>query len=161
MKLTKFGVSVALISAVAYFAGYVGIVPIVLLFIFALYTDIEIVAKKNITQAMIISVFFSILTMVFGACSSGYMDFIGLFSGAYGVYNVLSKLDFCSWLKTICGIAEFVIMIYAVIAAFKGDVVKLPIVTKMVEKHFGEESEAATTTETKSIAEDTDTDTEQ
>ena len=102
MKLTKFGVSVALISAVAYFAGYVGIVPIVLLFIFALYTDIEAVAKKNVTQAMIISVFFSILTMVFGACSSGYMDFIGLFSGAYGVYNVLSKLDFCSWLKTIC-----------------------------------------------------------
>lgn len=71
MKLTKFGVSVALISAVAYFAGYVGIVPIVLLFIFALYTDIEIVAKKNVTQAMILSVFFSILTMVFGACSSG------------------------------------------------------------------------------------------
>ena len=39
MKLTKFGVSVALISAVAYFAGYVGIVPIVLLFIFALYIE--------------------------------------------------------------------------------------------------------------------------
>ncbi len=157
MKLTKFGVSVALISAVAYFAGYVGIVPIVLLFIFALYTDIEIVAKKNITQAMIISVFFSILAMVFGACSNGYMDFIGLFSGAYGVYNVLSKLDFCSWLKTICSIAEFVIMIYAVVAAFKGDVVKLPIVSKMVEKHFGEETETATATETKSIAENTDT----
>ena len=157
MKLTKFGVSVALISAVAYFAGYVGIVPIVLLFIFALYTDIESVAKKNVTQAMIISVFFSILTMVFGACSSGYMDFIGLFSGAYGVYNVLSKLDFCSWLKTICGIAEFVIMIYAVIAAFKGEVVKLPIVTKMVEKHFGEEPGTAAKAEAKSITEDTGT----
>lgn len=138
MKLTKFGVSVALISAVAYFAGYVGIVPIVLLFIFALYTDIEIVAKKNVTQALIISVCFSILSMVLGACSSGYMSFVDLFSGAYGVYNVLSKLNFCSWLDGICDIAEFVIMIYAVIAAFKGEVVKLPIVTKMVDKHFGE-----------------------
>ena len=46
-------------------------------------------------------------------------------------------------------------MIYAVIAAFKGEVVKLPIVTKMVEKHFGEEPGTTAKAETKSITEDT------
>lgn len=147
MKLTKFGVSVALISAVAYFAGYMGIVPIVLLFIFALYTDIDVVAKKNVTQALIVSVFFSIISMVFGACSSGYMSFVNLFSGAYNIYNVLSKLNLFNWLDGICDIVEFAVMIYAVIMAFKGEVVKLPIVTKMVNKHFGEVGD----TDTKNI----------
>lgn len=140
MNLTKFGISAALISVVGYFAGYVGIVPMVLLFIFALYSDADIVVKKNVTQATILSIFFSIVVTVLSACSSGYIDFIGLFSEAYNVYNVLSKLNFCSWLVTICNILEFAVMIYAVIASFKGNVVKLPVISKLVNKHFGEEN---------------------
>ncbi|MBP3506215.1 MAG: hypothetical protein J6K43_07425 [Lachnospiraceae bacterium] len=140
MNLTKFGISAALISVVGYFAGYVGIVPMVLLFIFALYSDADIVVKKNVTQATILSIFFSIVVTVLAACSSGYIDFIGLFSEAYNVYNVLSKLNFFSWLVTICNILEFAVMIYAVIASFKGNVVKLPVISKLVNKHFGEEN---------------------
>lgn len=139
MNLTKFGISAALISVVGYFAGYVGIVPMVLLFIFALYSDADIVVKKNVTQATILSIFFSIVVTVLAACSSGYIDFIGLFSEAYNVYNVLSKLNFCSWLVT-SNILEFAVMIYAVIASFKGNVVKLPVISKLVNKHFGEEN---------------------
>lgn len=94
----------------------------------------------NVTQATILSIFFSIVVTVLSACSSGYIDFIGLFSEAYNVYNVLSKLNFCSWLVTICNILEFAVMIYAVIASFKGNVVKLPVISKLVNKHFGEEN---------------------
>ena len=109
--------------------------------IFALYTDADVVFKKNVAQATLVSVFFTIIITVLSACSSGYLSFISLFSDAYKVYSVLSKLDLCNWLNVIVKILEFVVMVYGVIAGFKGNVVKLPIVTKMVAKHFGEEPE--------------------
>ena len=141
MNVTKFGVSAAFLSAIAYFAGYIGIVPVILLLIFALYTDADVVFKKNVAQATLVSVVFTIIITVLSACSSGYLSFISLFSDAYKVYSVLSKLDLCNWLNVIVKILEFVVMVYGVIAGFKGNVVKLPIVTKMVAKHFGEEPE--------------------
>ena len=65
MNVTKFGVSAAFLSAIAYFAGYIGIVPVILLLIFALYTDADVVFKKNVAQATLVSVFFTIIITFF------------------------------------------------------------------------------------------------
>ena len=139
MNLTKFGISAALLSVIGFFAGYTNLIAVVLLLVFVLYADADIVAKKNVTQATILSVFFGIIMTVFAAISSGYMEIIGWFVEFYKVYNVLSKLDFSNWIYTLIAIVEFGVMIYTVIASFKGNVVKLLIVTKMVNKNFGEE----------------------
>lgn len=152
MKLTKFGVSVAFISAVGYFAGYAGVIPITLLFIFALYADVDVTVKKNVSQALILSIFLSIVVTVFSACSSSYIDCIDwLFNGSVGfltnytLYDVFCKLNIFSVITTICNWAEFIIMIYAFISALKSKVVTIPCITKFVAKHFDAvEEETAT-----------------
>lgn len=148
MNLTKFGISTALIAAIGYFAGYMSLIPVVLLFIFVLYTDMQVDVKKNVTQAVILAAFFGILSLVLSACNSTYISFI---SWLYNVVsynmtdaiNVLSKLNLFKWLGIIADLLEFGLMIYAIISSFSGHVVKLPIITKMVAKHFGEDVTSA------------------
>ena len=150
MKFTKFGVSTALIGALGYFMGYFSLIPMTLLFIFVLYTNLDLTAKKNITQALTMSILFSVTLTVISFCSNGYLTlldkvFVDIFEN-YDLYEKLSNLNAFNGLSTIIAILEFVVMIYAVIVALKGKVVKLPIITKLVDKHF--EKTAETDTET-------------
>lgn len=145
MNLTKFGISTALIAAIGYFAGYVSLIPVVLLFIFVLYTDMQTDVKKNVTQAVILSAFFGILGVVLSACSSTYISFINwlyevVSYSMMSVVDVFANLNIFKWLGTIANLLEFALMIYGIVAALSGRVVKFPIVTKMVAKHFGEEA---------------------
>ena len=150
MKFTKFGVSTALIGALGYFMGYFSLIPMTLLFIFVLYTNLDLTAKKNITQALTMSILFSVTLTVISFCSNGYLTlldkvFVDIFEN-YDLYEKLSNLNAFNGLSTIIAILEFVVMIYAVIVAFKGNIVKLPIITKLVNKHFDQVDEKATET---------------
>lgn len=148
MNLTKFGVSAALISAIGYFAGYMSLIPVILLFIFVLYADMQVEVKKNLTQAVVLAAFFGILSLILSACSSAYLSFVNwLYEiASYNMMefiNTLSKVNIFNWLGTIVDLLEFGLMIYAIISSFSGHVVKLPIITKMVAKHFGEDTSSA------------------
>ena len=130
--------------------GYFSLIPMTLLFIFVLYTNLDLTAKKNITQALTMSILFSVTLTVISFCINGYVKlldkvFVDIFEN-YDLYEKLSNLNAFNGLSTIIAILEFVVMIYAVIVALKGKVVKLPIITKLVDKHF--EKTAETDTET-------------
>lgn len=146
MEKTKFGVSVALLSALSYFLGYYNLTACVVLFAVILLASDSLQAKKNATQALVLSVIFTMVSAVLGWISSGYMDIVGTVSGWlvewfdwYNAYDILSKLDFMGWLNGLVGFVELVLMFVFVIMSFKNKNIKIPVVTKIVNKHFGEE----------------------
>ncbi len=144
MEKTKFGISAALLSMLCYFTGYVNLIACVILFVAILAWSDCLTAKKNATQAVVLSSFFSVLTIVLNWLSSSYMSVISTvftdWFDLYNVYNVLSKGDVMGWLSGFATFVECVLMIIFVILSLKGKEIKIPVITKLVNKHFGEEA---------------------
>ena len=143
MEKTKFGVSAAIISMLCYFTGYMNFTACIILLVAALAWSDSIVAKKNASQAAILSVFFSIITIIMNWLSGAYMSIISTvfmdWFDLYKVYDVLSKGDIMGWLSDFIGFVELVLMIVFVFISLKGKVVKIPLISKMINKHFDEE----------------------
>ncbi len=143
MEKTKFGVSVGLLSALCYFTGYFSFTSCVILFAVILACSESVAAKKNASQALVLSVLFSLIATVLGWLSGTYLDMISTLSSWfmewfswYNAYDILSKLDIMGFLNGIWGLLELVLMIIFVIKSFKGKDIKIPVVTKLVNKHF-------------------------
>lgn len=143
MEKTKFGVSAALLSMLCYFTGYFNFTACIILLIVALVWSESLTLKKNATQAAVLSVFFSLITLVMNWLSNSYMSIISkLFIewfDLYNVYEILAKGDIMGWLSGFITFVECVLMIIFVFMSLKGKVVKIPFISKMVNKHFGEE----------------------
>ncbi len=147
MEKTKFGVSVALLSALSYFLGYYNLTACVVLFAVILAASDSLQAKKNATQALVLSIIFTMVSPVLGWISGGYMYVVETVSDRlvewfnwYKAYEILSKLDFVGWLNGLVGYVELVLMLVFVIMSFINKNIKIPVVTKIVNKHFGEEA---------------------
>ncbi|MBQ8982640.1 MAG: hypothetical protein IJ079_03545 [Lachnospiraceae bacterium] len=144
MKLTKLGISVALISFIGYVLGYFNIVAVIVLLGIVLIADLDVEAKQNVAQATILALFFMILQGILGSLSNGYIEVLGYFSGriSYDAYNILTKLDLALWVNRLVGLLKFGLLIYTVIVSFKGNVVKIPLITGLVGKHMGQQQQA-------------------
>ncbi len=139
MNFSKLAVSTALLSGLAYLLSYMGVTPIVLLFIFVLFADLEVSVKKNASQALFLSLFFSIFSVILSTLSNWYLNLVGgdwILTNAYSLYKVLSSLNIFSWLDGLLGLCEFVVMLLAFFTVVKGKDFKLPVITKFVDKHF-------------------------
>lgn len=147
MEKTKFGVSAALLSMLCYFTGYVNLTACIILFVAILVWSDCLTAKKNASQAVVLSAFFSIISIILNWLSNSYMNIISTvfneWFDLYKVYDVLSKGDIMGWLSGLLGFIECVLMIIFVFLSLKGKEIKIPVVTKLVKKHFGEEVEEA------------------
>lgn len=147
MEKTKFGVSAALLSMLCYFTGYVNFTACIILFVAILVWSECLTAKKNAAQAVVLSAFFSLITMILNWLSNSYMSIISTvfteWFDLYNVYDILSKGDIMGWISGLIGFIECVLMIIFVFISLKGKEIKIPIVTKLVKKHFGEEVEEA------------------
>ncbi|MBQ8246730.1 MAG: hypothetical protein IJZ42_06330 [Lachnospiraceae bacterium] len=145
MEKTKFGISVALLSMLCYFTGYVNFTACIILFVAVLAWSDSVAAKKNASQAVVLSAFFSLISMVLNWLSNSYMSIIStIFTNwfdLYDVYDILDNFDIMGWLVGLVGFVELVLMFIFVIMSLKGKDVKIPVVTKLVKKHFGEEEE--------------------
>ena len=151
MEKTKFGVSAALISMLCYFTGYMNFTACIILLVAALVWSDSMVAKKNAAQAAVLAVFFSVISIILNWLSGAYMNIITtVFTNwfdLYKVYEVLSKGDIMGWLSGFLGFVELVLMIVFVFISLKGKVVKIPLISKMIDKHFGDGAEATAATE--------------
>lgn len=144
MKLTKLGVSVALISFIGYVLGYFNIVAVIVLLGIVLIADLDVEAKQNVAQATVLALFFMILQGILSSLSSGYVEVLGYFVNriSYDAYNVLSKLDLALWVNRLVGLLKFGLLIYTIIVSFKGTVVKIPLVSGLVAKNMGQQKQA-------------------
>lgn len=144
----KFGVSVGLLSAIAFFAGYNSFLSCIIILVLVLACSSEIVLKKNVLSSALLSLVISLVNTVLYFLSSTYLDILNFFNeslgglGASWIYNVtdvLRKLNFANFIADIIGIVYFVATVIFIILALKGKEVKVPVLTKCVEKHLDKE----------------------
>ncbi len=153
LKFTKFGVSAALLSMICYFLGYYNLIAVVGMMVFVLVLADSDDLKKNAIQAVLFSLFVSVISTILVALSNSYSSCLSTIfsfintSDAYEVKNVLMKLDIANFLSKLLNILEFVALLIFVFGSIKGKTVKIPFVTKMLDKHFKGKEESATATE--------------
>ncbi|MBP5495111.1 MAG: hypothetical protein J6X97_08440 [Lachnospiraceae bacterium] len=149
----RFGVSVAFISAFAFFCGWydfrwllIGTILVLLL------AGEEEKLKKNVLNAFFLSFILLIANMVLSWISRKYLgmlidlstskwDWVSNIMNARiaktTVYTVFTKLDLAGFIVSILGFVEFVLMIIFVILSLLGKEVKVPVANGLALKAMG------------------------
>ena len=159
MEKTKFGVSAGLLSMICYFTGYTSLPASLLMLILALVWSESVTLKKNACQATVLSIFFSLLFTVLNWISGAYESLLNMIFGLFDELLDVSEVQ--QWfidnngfdfLIGFLGFAEFVLMIVFVILSLKNKVVKIPLITKLIDKHFDAEETVETPTAEETVA---------
>ena len=149
----RFGVSVAFISAFAFFCGWynftwllVGTILVLLL------AGEEEILKKNVLNAFFLSFIILIANIVLGWISRKYLGLLFNLStssvnwistamnfdiGKTDVYTIFTKLDIAGFIVNILGFVEFVLMVIFVILSLMGKTVKVPVANALALKVMG------------------------
>ena len=149
----RFGVSVAFISAFAFFCGWynftwllVGTILVLLL------AGEEEILKKNVLNAFFLSFLILLANIVLGWISRQYLGMLFNLStssinwvytamnanvGKTDVYTIFTKLDIAGFIVNILGFVEFVLMVIFVILSLMGKTVKVPVANALALKVMG------------------------
>ena len=140
----RFGLTIAFMSAFAFFCGWYSFLWITVGTILVLLLTDEEILKKNVLNAFFLSLIFLLAGMVLSWCSNRFVGFLGALRDAewikfftYDVYNVAVKFDIAGYIKGILNIVEFVLMVVFVIMALKGKEVKVPLANNLALKAMG------------------------
>lgn len=159
MEKTKFGVSAGLLSMICYFTGYTSLTASILMLILALAWSESVTLKKNACQATVLSIFFSLLYTVMNWISGAYESLLNMIFGLFDELLDVSEVQ--QWfidnngfdfLIGFLGFAEFVLMIVFVILSLKNKAVKIPLITKLIDKHFDAEETVETPVAEETVA---------
>lgn len=131
MEKTKLGVSVGLMGFIAYIlGGYSSVWVVALLMVFVLLTETDHNLRVNVVQATVLSLVFALVYYFLG--------------GLQSIGNMLALEDYYQSdriFRGLVNLAEIAVFIIAALAALKNNVMSIPIVTGMVEKHFAKAAE--------------------
>lgn len=135
MEKSKLGISICLLSALAFLSGIAGILTVAVVAGYILLREENKSLRSNAVSSLILCVLFTLLSYAISSVS-----------------NLISIIDFGSWmwdveffvflknlinaLSLILSLAEKVIFALLAFFALFGKNVKLPIISKMVEKHL-------------------------
>ena len=143
----KFGVSIAFISAFAFFCGWYNFTWLLVGTILVLVLCEEEKLRKNVLNAFFLSFILLIANMVLNWISARYIGILNsiLNTGwdwlariyTIKVHNVFVKLDICSYLAAFLRFAEFVLMVVFVILSLSGKEVNVPIANTLALKVMG------------------------
>lgn len=159
MEKTKFGVSAGLLSMICYFTGYTSLPASLLMLVLALVWSESVTLKKNACQATVLSIFFSLIFTVLNWISGAYESLLNMIFGLFDELLDVSEVQ--QWfidnngfdfLIGFLGFAEFVLMIVFVILSLKNKVVKIPLITKLIDKHFDAEETVETPAAEETVA---------
>ncbi|MBQ7973289.1 MAG: hypothetical protein IJ291_07530 [Lachnospiraceae bacterium] len=146
---TKFGVSVALLSVLCFFAGYFNYAACIVLFALCIAFCDNAIVKKNAASATIFSTIIAAVCFVLNKVSYFYSSLITtIFNTVYKITenydayewaDVLRNIDIAEIASNLINFVFFIMTIIFIISAAKGNVVKVPFVGKLVEKHVDAE----------------------
>lgn len=142
----KFGVSVGLLSAIVFFAGYSSWLSCLLILVAVLcFAADDVTLKTNALSATVLSLVISIVQIVFRFLSNKYLDLLNLISkiaNSSDAYNVISwfrEFDLANFVAGIISIVYFIMTIVFMLKALKGEVVNVPVITNKIKKHLSAE----------------------
>lgn len=135
MEKSKLGISVGLFSALTFLTGYLGLTALVLVCGYILLREENVTLKKNATSTIVLYLAFAALSLCVGLLSN-FVSLVNFGNWMYefGFYSVTSS--FISTLNTLISIAEKVVFGLLALFALGGKEVKVPVISKFVEKHF-------------------------
>lgn len=143
MEKTKFGVSVAFLSMLCYFTGYMNFTACILLLVLALVWADSATLKKNACQAAFLSICFDLIRLVlnwiagiYGSIINFIFDILNNWWDLYDLKSWLIEYSAFDGIVNILGFVEWVLMIVLVILCLKNKTIKLPLITKIVDKHL-------------------------
>ena len=149
----RFGVTVAFISAFAFFCGWYSFSWILIgTILVLLLAGEEEVLKKNVLNAFFLSFILLIANMVLGWISRKYLGILFDLStskfdwvrtvmdtdiGKTDIYTIFTKLDIAGFIVNILGFVKFVLMVIFVILSLSGKGVKVPVANGLALKVMG------------------------
>ncbi|MBP0958531.1 MAG: hypothetical protein J5992_00210 [Oscillospiraceae bacterium] len=140
MDKTKFGITVGALSAIGYLCGYLGMTPMIIFFVFTLALSAERVIKVNALQSMLLSFVFVLVKIVMGwliSLNGNIVELAYKINSTVGeIFSAISK--FTHGVNGFFDIVETVIFMILIFMAFSGKIVKLPVISKIAEKHIAE-----------------------
>jgi len=127
MERTRLGVTIGLMGFIGYLlSGLSGLWVVVMFMLFILMTETSDVLRVNVVQATILCAAFSVLEYLIGGYDS-VVNVIGI--------NFLYRIG--SFVRSFVSIAQIIFTLMAAMNALSGKVLSIPIVTPLVEQHFG------------------------
>ncbi len=135
MEKTKLGISVALLSALAFLSGSLGITALVLVAGYILLREENKSLKKVAVGTIVLYLVFAALGICIGLLDNIF-DLFNVGNWMYGTTMYKITNGFTSTLSTLADIAEKVVFGLLALFALLGKEVKIPVVDKFVEKHF-------------------------
>ncbi|MBR6383309.1 MAG: hypothetical protein IKS56_04925 [Lachnospiraceae bacterium] len=149
----RFGVSVAFISAFAFFCGWYNFTWLLIgTILVLLLAGEEEKLKKNVLNAFFLSFIILIANIVLSWISRKYLGMLfdlttakwewvrNIFNAEIGktdVYTIFTKLDIAGFIVKILGFVEFVLMVLFVILSLTGKTVKVPVANSLALKVMG------------------------
>ena len=154
----RFGVSVAFISAFAFFCGWYNftwlLVGTILVLVLAGEGEDEFKLKKNVLNAFFLSFILLLANIVLSWISRKYLGMLfnlstskwdwvaDIFNASIGkstvsVYTIFTKLDIAGFIVSILGFVEFVLMVIFAILSLTGKAVKVPVANTLALKVMG------------------------
>ena len=139
MEKTKLGISVGLLGALVFFAGYSGLTVIALVGGYVLLKEENSTLKKYVVYAAALLIAFLAASMCISAIETVF-DFLNFNSwmtsvdGLSTVYRVIMALF--ETLTDILYIAEILVFGFLALMALVGKEIKIAFLDKLVEKHM-------------------------
>ena len=139
MEKTKLGISVGLLGALVFFAGYSGLTVIALVGGYVLLKEENSTLKKYVVYAVALMIAFLAASMCITAIETVF-DFLNFNSwmtsvdGLSTVYRVIMALF--ETLTDILYIAEILVFGFLALMALVGKEIKIAFLDKLVEKHM-------------------------
>ena len=150
----RFGVSVAFISAFAFFCGWYNFTWLLVgtILVLVLAGEGEEKLKKNVLNAFFLSFIILIANIVLSWISRKYLGMLFDLStakwewvrnivnaqiGKTDVYTIFTKLDIAGFIVKILGFVEFVLMVIFAILSLTGKTVKVPVANSLALKVMG------------------------
>lgn len=135
MEKSKLGISVALFSALTFLTGYLGLTALVLVCGYILIREENAALRKNAVSTVALYLAFAALSICVGLLDNVFDLFnFGNWMYRFGFYSVTN--NFISMLNTLIDIAEKLVFGLLALVALGGKEVKIPVISKFVEKHF-------------------------
>ncbi len=143
MKFSKIGLSVSIISMLAFVLGYLSIwyAVVFLGVVFIVKLDYEV--KINALQSTLLALVFMVLEGGVSISNGGYLKVINFFQQSIlrgKNMEVLYKLNLFPLLLSFIGLIQILVILYCIFKARTGEIVELPVITGIAKKHVQEES---------------------
>ncbi len=135
MEKSKLGLSIALLSAVMFLTGYLGLTGMVLVGGYILLKEENVTLKKTAVGTIILYLFFTLISLCIGVLDNVLDVFnFGNWMYRFGMYTLTNNVF--SFLNNIVSLAEKIVFGLFAMLAFFNVQVKIPLVDKLVDKHL-------------------------